>query len=230
MRSRNLLSHAIASDETSSGSEGRSPELVLIRHATSMRAQLGMWGRQFDAPLASGFESELAETKAALWNLDKPIIISSPLARCRETAAFVFPEHPIHVIDEFKAYHSGQFENVTEAYVREQYPWYLERTFRDRFLEPGFGEESIGAQAGRVASGLAHALGAYQGTLVIVAHYSSINIIAHLVAGNFEPLTYADGTYNLRDGEFIRLPFNPSVVRANLAFVFGSNSITTNRK
>lgn len=206
-------------EETGTGAvhaSATSMDLVLVRHATSTRAAMGIWGRRFDAPLAPGFEAQLAETVSALRAIGDPMIFSSPLLRCRQTAAYIFPDREILAIDEFIAYHSGDLEQMTEESVRQRYPAYPGLTFRDRFLEPAFGEESIAAQVQRVAHGLLRVLDGYIGTKVIVAHYSSINIIAHIAARNFDTRTYADGTYDLRDGAHLRLTVNPSAITGDL--------------
>lgn len=219
MRSRIWRSHAAGSTRIG---KGATPfELVLVRHASSTRAQIGIWGRRFDAPLAAGFEKQLARTKSALQFLDRPTVFSSPLARCRDTAAFVFPEHDIQVVDQLKAYHSGVWEDVTEDYIRHHHPTYLGLSFRDRFLRPEFGEESMDEQAQRVACGLLRVLQQSAGTTVIVAHYSSINVVAHIASRNFETHTYADGTYDLPDGGYISLTMNPTVVVNDLEERFG---------
>lgn len=222
MRSR--IRHSRIARSTRQKEPATSVELVLVRHASSTRAQVGVWGRRFDAPLATGFEQQLAETKAALQLLDQPTVFSSPLARCRETAAFVFPHHEVQVVDDLRAYHSGTMEDLTEDYIRERHPTYLGLSFRERFLQPAFGEESMADQAQRVAHGLARVLQASVGTTVVVAHYSSINIVANLVSRNFAIHTYADGIYDLPDGGYIRLTMNPAAVLRDLKERWGIQS------
>ncbi|MEU0073925.1 histidine phosphatase family protein [Streptomyces sp. NPDC006332] len=191
-------------------------ELVLVRHATSMRSRVGIWGRLYDAPLVEGFEEQLAETRAALKSLEDPKVSSSPLSRCLETAAFVFPSKAVHIVGEFRAYHSGFFEEKTESFIREHNPEYMTLSYRDRFLRPHFDEESMEAQASRVKRGILRVLGEGDPILVIVAHYSTINIIAHITSLNWETDTYADGTYDVAEGAFIRKTLDPVVVLAGI--------------
>ncbi|MET9194574.1 histidine phosphatase family protein [Streptomyces olivaceus] len=191
-------------------------ELVLVRHATSMRSRVGIWGRLYDAPLIEGFEEQLAETRAALECLEEPKVSSSPLSRCLETAAFIFPQKAVHVVEEFRAYHSGFFEEKTESFIREHNPEYVSLSYRDRFLRPHFDEESMEAQASRVERGILRVLGAGDPILVIVAHYSTINIIAHITSLNWETDTYADGIYDVAEGAFIRKTVDPLIVLTNI--------------
>ncbi|MFE4577935.1 histidine phosphatase family protein [Streptomyces chartreusis] len=191
-------------------------ELVLIRHATSTRSRVGIWGRLYDAPLVEGFEEQLAATRAELECLEDPKVFSSPLLRCLETAAFILPRKAVDIVDEFRAYHSGFFEEKTEDFIREHNPEYMSLSYRDRFLRPHFDEESLEAQASRVKRGILKVLGEGDPTLVIVAHYSTINIIAHISSLNWETDTYADGTYDVAEGAFIRKAVDPVAVMAGI--------------
>lgn len=191
-------------------------ELVLVRHATSTRSRVGIWGRLYDASLIEGFATQLAETRAALGSLEGSKIFSSPLSRCLETAAFVFPQKTVQIVKEFRAYHSGIFEEKPEAFIREQHPEYMDLSYRERFLQPQFGEESIAAQTSRVTRGLFEVLEAGDPISVVVSHYSTINIIAHISSLNWDADTYGDGTYNVVEGSFIRKAVDPVVVLAGM--------------
>lgn len=191
-------------------------ELILVRHATSARARLGIWGSLFDAPLEDGFEGQLAATRAALTSMNELKVFSSPLTRCRETTAFVCPHAEIQIVDEFRAYHSGIFEGKKEAFVREQCPGYMALSYRERFLRPRFKEESVAAQASRVGRGLLKVLRDGGRTSVVVAHYSTINVIAHIGSLNWNRDTYADGVYDLKEGAFMKIAIDPVAVITEL--------------
>lgn len=194
----------------------QSVELILVRHAASTRAEDGVWGRLYDAPLAEGFEFQLAETKSYLQAAENLRIVSSPLRRCRETAAFVFPQGNVEIVDEFRAYHSGALEDATEQLIQKQYPEYFKLSYRERFLQPKFNEESIEEQAHRVARGLLKMLddggdGSGRRT-AIFTHFSVLNIIAHIVSQNWNLKTYADGTFNVDLGSFMLIPIDAMAV------------------
>jgi hypothetical protein len=72
------------------------------------------------------------------------------------------------------------------------------------------------AQASRVERGILKVLGEGAPISVIVAHYSTINIIAHIGSLNWETDTYADGTYDVVEGAFIRKTVDPVVVLAGI--------------
>lgn len=201
-----------------------SMELILVRHATSTRARIGIWGRLFDASLEDGFEDQLAETRSALASIHEPHVFSSPLTRCRETAAFVCPQAEIQIVDEFRAYHSGFFEEKTETFIRRYCPNYLDLSYRERFVQPRFEEESVAAQADRVGRGLVAVLREDSRTSVVVAHFSTINIIAHIGSLNWDKDTYADGTYDLAEGAFIRIVVDPAAVATGLRYQAGQKA------
>lgn len=192
-------------------------DLYLVRHATSTRARVGVWGRLVDVPLEHGAERQLVSARSAVAAVRDPTVFSSPLSRCRETARLVCPGQKVRVIDEFRAYHSGIFEKATEAAVRDHYPQYVTLSYRDRFLQPRFGEESIADQADRVAVGLLKVLRTSTGAAVVVAHYSTINIIAHMVSLNWNQSEYADGVYDLAEGGVIHLAVDSGAVEAGLS-------------
>ncbi|MFF0468143.1 histidine phosphatase family protein [Micromonospora zamorensis] len=204
-----------------SDTEGTSMELVLVRHASSTRADDGVWGRLYDAPLASGYEAELAETKAALQAMELRRIISSPLLRCRETTKYLFPRESIEFIEEFRAYHSGVFENSTLQFLQQNHSEYLARSYRERFLRPKFSEESLDAQVGRVAAGIFRVLGGECQTMAIVTHYSVLNILANIAERNWDVEAYADGIYDVRVGCHIRLAVDPATVIKDVQDKFG---------
>lgn len=191
-------------------------DLILIRHATSVRAEVGIWGRLFDAPLREGFEYQLSATKSKVALLSEYGVFSSPLTRCLQTARFVCPGANIEVIEEFRPYYSGIFEEEMEDVVREHYPSYVSLSYRERFISPSYGEESIAAQVDRVGRGLLRLLRSKYSTSIIVAHYSTINIIAHVSALNWDVTSYADGTYDLEEGGYLRVSVDPVAVAAGL--------------
>jgi len=189
-------------------------DLILVRHATSTRVELGVWSRLFDAPLKGGFEAELAGTASEIGGLTDPMVFSSPLARCRATAAHIYPRRPVHIVDSLRAYHSGRFEGATEAEVLAAQPGYADLSYQDKFRAPRFGEESIAEQTERVLRGFAEVLKHDAATTVIVAHYSSINIMANTV----EPdPSGVDRVYDLKAGGYWRTSVDAVALRSRLA-------------
>ena len=181
-------------------------EIILLRHATSTRERDGQWGRLYDAPLGTSYKGELGNALSNLGQRQVPRVHSSPLLRCTLTARHVFPDSEIILVDDLRAYHSGIFEGLTESEVLRAYPNYVNLPYKDRFLHPRFGEESIESQARRVSCGLEAILSAdVEDVVVIVAHFSTINVIAHIALGNLDPRTFADGAFDIAPGDFLSL-------------------------
>ncbi|MEI2775230.1 MAG: histidine phosphatase family protein [Tetrasphaera sp.] len=197
-----------------------STELVLVRHASSTRREVGIWGRRYDVPLAEGFERQLEHSRRYVEAIQNFVLVSSPLKRCLETAAFLAPNHPIEVIHELTAYHSGAMEDLSESDIAAQYPGYLELSYAERFVRPKFGEESLAEQALRVGRGLGMLLGfaadSELRSIVVVAHYSSINVIGHMAINSWDVGTYGSGVFDLEDGELLRLSIDAPFVRRQL--------------
>lgn len=183
-------------------------DLYLVRHATSTRRRADVWGRLVDLPLDAGYPEELAATKTILSGVAEKRVFSSPLLRCTSSAEFICPGEPIEIVDELRAYHSGEFEHRSISFVEVRHPAYAALPFRDRFLAPQHGEESVREQARRVEQGLFRVLGSGTPTAVVVCHYSTINIIAHLAACNWDRDSYADGDYDVTEGGLLHLRVN----------------------
>lgn len=192
-------------DSSGLNGNGTQSSLILVRHASSTRAILGVWGRRVDVPLASGFEVQLSSTKSALGDISPRTVFTSPLIRCQQTAMYLFPRDPIKIVEDFKAYHSGILEDASEGFVRANLEKYYQLSFRDRFMQPKFGEESLLEQSQRVARGFLGILRESKGSTIIVAHYSSINILAHLANRNYATSTYGNGSFDLTEGGYIEL-------------------------
>ena len=185
-------------------------DLHLLRHATSVRSQVGIWGRTYDAPLSPAHFAQLDSARVVLARFDRPVVFSSPLLRCVQSLDRVFSaKWPVNIIPEFRAYHSGSFENVTEEYIRTHYPSYLALSYSQRFTSPTFGEESIADQAKRVRIGLLKLLRLGDDThVVICSHFSVINIIGNMVQNNFDLTTYGEGRFAVAEGGLLTLRTN----------------------
>lgn len=182
-------------------------KLYLIRHAKSLRAKMGAFGRTVDVDIDQDFLSQCDEARSFLALRSFEAIATSPLARCRSTLKQIFgTDRRFTEISDFRAYHSGALEDKSEEFVIKMYPGYENLPYRDRFLRPKFGEESITEQAIRVRRGLNTLLEKCSGgDVCICTHYSVINIIGHLAAGNMHSETYGDGSFDVPEGGFIAL-------------------------
>lgn len=193
--------------------------LYLLRHGVSMRKEIGVWGRRFDAPLAPTSVSSLDASKAALSDIGAADAFSSPLLRCTQSLAHVVGNRwNVRIIEEFRAYHSGKFEVVMEVFIQEHFPKYLEKTYAERFNAPEFGEESIADQASRVRKGMMKMLHlATEDVVIVSTHYSVINIIANIVCGNQDASTYGLGRFDVAEGGLLTLRCDPVALLATLS-------------
>lgn len=192
--------------------------LHLLRHATSVRSQVGIWGRTYDAPLSSAHLGQLDATRDILALLDAPTIFSSPLLRCIQSLDYSLKSKwPVNVIPEFRAYHSGSLENLTEAYIATHYPNYLTLSYSARFTSPLFDEESLAEQTKRVKIGIRKMLPLVASPdAVICSHFSVINIIANIVVNNFDLTTYGEGRFAVPEGGLLTLHAYDSQLREAL--------------
>lgn len=203
---------ALAADRVSSHCSSWEEEkglvmmLYLVRHGMSLRRRVGMWGRLVDVGLDSAGLGQLEEATLEISRVSDRTVFCSPLLRCIQTARIVCgPQEPIIIVPEFRAYHSGLLENKTETEVRNAHPAYVTASYKERFVSPRFGEESIEEQARRVRIGLMGVLDCETKNCVIVTHYSVINIIAGIVSNELDVKRYAEGLIDVPEGGVVRL-------------------------
>ncbi len=94
----------------------RSYRLHLIRHGlTDANAEGRYIGGKTDLPLSSKGKKELKALYEDLEYPRVPLVFSSPMARCTETAKILFPSREIITIENMREYNFGVFENKTAA-------------------------------------------------------------------------------------------------------------------
>lgn len=132
------------------------------------------------------------------------------MKRCVQSLAYVNTTWNPTKIEEFRAYDSGSFEAVTEDFIRVNFPEYLVRSYAERFISPQFGEESVSEQVARVRAGFIKMLQmARKDNVVVCAHFSVINIIANLAAGNRDLLGNASGLFEVDEGGLLIIDIDP---------------------
>ncbi len=94
----------------------RTLRIHLIRHGTTDANILGQYiGSKTDAPLSPEGLNELRLLKE---NMEYPQIdslYSSPMLRCRQTAAVLYPDTGIVMVENLKEYDFGDFEGKTAS-------------------------------------------------------------------------------------------------------------------
>ncbi|MDF9812860.1 bifunctional RNase H/acid phosphatase [Streptomyces sp. SPB162] len=164
-----LLRHgetALTPEKRFSGSGGGDPDL----------SEKGRWQAQ---QAATAFAASGRGTGAV------QAIVSSPLARCRQTAEAVATRLGLDVrIDEgLRETDFGSFEGLTFAEVRERFPAELDAWLASADTAPP-GGESFAAVARRVALSRDKLLARYAGkTVLLVTHVTPVKTLVRLALG-----------------------------------------------
>ncbi len=147
-------------------------KIHLIRHGATDANFGGLYvGSKTDLPLAPEGLYELRFLKE---NNDYPnvdVVYSSPLMRCRQTAAVLYPDHDVIPIDNLKEYDFGSFEGKN-AYELEGDPDFAPWT-SGKISAPPDGEENSGFVK-RICTGFGEAV-----TDMLEKGYDSSAIIMH---------------------------------------------------
>ncbi|GAA1627989.1 bifunctional RNase H/acid phosphatase [Catellatospora bangladeshensis] len=163
--------------------------LVLVRHGeTELTAQKRYSGRG-DVPLSEVGERQAALAGVRVAGLRPDRVVSSPLSRCRATAAAVAEAAggvPVSVEKDLIECDFGAWEGLTFSDVRERYPAELDAWLGSTSVAPPKGE-SFQQVAKRVRGAMGRLQQAYEGqTVAVVSHVSPIKLILRdaLAAGD----------------------------------------------
>ncbi|TLS47307.1 bifunctional RNase H/acid phosphatase [Streptomyces montanus] len=113
-------------------------------------------------------------------------IVSSPLARCRETAGVIAARLglDVRVEDGLRETDFGAWEGLTFGEVRERYPEDLTAWLGSAEAEPTGGGESFEAVARRVATARDGLIATHTGrTVLVVSHVTPIKTLVRLALG-----------------------------------------------
>ncbi len=167
--------------------------MVLVRHgATELTIQRRYSGRG-DVPLAElGREQAAgaAERVVRLAGGEVTAVLSSPLARCTETAAIIakaLGDPPVSTDPDLIECDFGEWEGRTFAEIKERWPRELDAWLASTAVAPP-GGESIRAIGARVRRLVARVRDAYQpgAVVVLVSHVTPIKLLLRdaLAAGD----------------------------------------------
>ncbi|MBR8641382.1 bifunctional RNase H/acid phosphatase [Streptomyces tuirus] len=180
---------AVATPGWAPADMGAPATFVLLRHGeTPLTPQKRFSGSGGTDPALSDAGREQAERAAALLARRGTIqaIVSSPLARTRETAGIVAARLGLDVsLDEgLRETDFGAWEGLTFAEVRERYPDDLNAWLASPDAEPTGGGESFAATATRIAATRDKLIAAYAGrTVLLVTHVTPIKTFVRLALG-----------------------------------------------
>ncbi|MGW5033086.1 bifunctional RNase H/acid phosphatase [Streptomyces nigra] len=168
---------------------GAPATFVLLRHGeTPLTPQKRFSGSGGTDPALSAAGREQAERVGAALARRGTVqaIVSSPLARTRETAGIVAARLGLDVTVEegLRETDFGAWEGLTFGEVRERYPDDLTAWLADPEARPTGGGESFAATADRVAAARDKLIAAYAGrTVLLVTHVTPIKTLVRLALG-----------------------------------------------
>ncbi|MFE7230086.1 bifunctional RNase H/acid phosphatase [Streptomyces sp. NPDC057596] len=168
---------------------GAPATFVLLRHGeTPLTPQKRFSGSGGTDPSLSGVGREQAEKVAAALARRGTIqaVVSSPLARTRETAGVVAARLGLDVTVEegLRETDFGAWEGLTFGEVRERYPDDLNAWLASPDAEPTGGGESFAATAVRIAATRDKLVAAHAGrTVLLVTHVTPIKTFVQLALG-----------------------------------------------
>ncbi|MER6920364.1 histidine phosphatase family protein, partial [Streptomyces spiralis] len=168
---------------------GAPATLVLLRHGeTPLTPQKRFSGSGGTDPSLSAVGREQAEKAAVALARRGTIqaVVSSPLARTRETAAVVAARLGLDVTvdDGLRETDFGAWEGLTFAEVRERHPDDLDAWLASADAAPTGGGESFAETATRIAATRDKLVAAHAGrTVLLVTHVTPIKTFVRLALG-----------------------------------------------
>ena len=168
---------------------GTPATFVLLRHGeTSLTPQKRFSGSGGSDPSLSEVGRYQAERVAAALAARGTVqeVITSPLARCRETAGVVAARLglPVTVGEGLRETDFGVWEGLTFGEVRERYPDDMNAWLTSPDAAPTGGGESFAAVAERVAATRDDLIATYRGrTVLLVTHVTPIKTLVRLALG-----------------------------------------------
>ncbi|MFF5367801.1 bifunctional RNase H/acid phosphatase, partial [Streptomyces sp. NPDC013187] len=180
---------AVAAPGWAPADMGAPATFVLLRHGeTPLTPQKRFSGSGGTDPSLSDTGREQAERAAAMLARRGTIqaVVSSPLARTRETAGIVAARLGLDVSidDGLRETDFGAWEGLTFAEVRERHPDDLNAWLASPDAEPTGGGESFAATAVRLAATRDKLVAAHAGrTVLLVTHVTPIKTLVRLALG-----------------------------------------------
>jgi broad specificity phosphatase PhoE len=145
--------------------------LVLVRHGETEWTLTGQHTSRTDIPLTEAGRRDAKKLGARLAGLEFALVLSSPMARARETCALAGFDSQATITDDAKEWDYGEYEGLRTVDIRAERPdWSL---FRDG-VPGGETADQVGARADRV---IARAR-AVAGTTIVFSHGHFLRVLA----------------------------------------------------
>lgn len=169
---------------------GASTTLLLLRHAeTALTPQKRLSGSGGDDPPLSAAGRRQTESTAMRLAADGGrlhAVVSSPLRRCRETAAAVAGRLglEVRIDEELREADFGAWEGLTFAEVRERYPEEFAAWQTSPAAVPGGTGDSFASVTARVTASRDKLLARYPGrSVLVVSHVAPLRTLVRLALG-----------------------------------------------
>ncbi|WP_059013547.1 bifunctional RNase H/acid phosphatase [Streptomyces specialis] len=167
---------------------GTPTSFLLLRHGetpfTARKAFSGSGGEDPDLSATGLAQAEAAAE--ALAHTGVQAVVTSPLARCRQTAQPLADRLglDVRVEEGFRETDFGAWEGLTFAEIQQRHPEDLARWLASPDAEPTGGGESFAAVARRVAVARDKTLARYAGrTVLVVSHVTPVKTLVRLALG-----------------------------------------------
>lgn len=113
----------------------------LIRNALTDESCDGRYIGHTDVEISESGKAQLRQMKDELVFPPVEAVFTSPLKRCTETAAILYPDNKPIIIDGFIEYNFGEFENKTAEELKD-HPVFPKWLAGEKGAEPPFGESN----------------------------------------------------------------------------------------
>ncbi|MBX6748879.1 MAG: bifunctional RNase H/acid phosphatase [Micromonosporaceae bacterium] len=160
--------------------------LLLVRHASTTLTEQRRYSGRGDVPLSPEGEAQATATAqriaamlARSGGASSPVVVTSPLTRCRRTAQVIADRIDASVLveDALTECDFGAWEGLTFAEVRQVWPEELDAWLASPQVAPP-GGESFAQVAARVAPAIARLTAEYAGrVVVVVTHVTPIKLV-----------------------------------------------------
>ena len=163
--------------------------LLLVRHGRLPADCIGRLIGATDAPLDPVGQEQARALAGRILRWAPQVCYCSPLLRCRQTAAAMVPQLPLHIEPDLREIDFGRWETRTPAEATAHDPSVMDRwaAFAPDFAFPG--GEAVGDFLRRVRAAADRLIHAEPQTVLAVAHAGVIRTIICYLLG-LEPVRY----------------------------------------
>ena len=151
--------------------------LILVRHGQIVANKKGRWHGSTDSPLTWTGRRQAKRTGRWLSKKEQfDAVYTSPLQRCRDTAAFAATAHEATVIDELAEMHIGDWEDMPFSQLHEEHNFFRRCTEDPTYCAPN--GESLGEVAKRMKTAFDQIQAKHEEgeTILVVSHGVALSI------------------------------------------------------